>query len=200
MQGPDYNGAVQLLNGIITQLNKDGGLTGSLSRQALAALLTVQAAVQAYGQGQGQQDKLYEAFIKLTDIAVKCSSKGQVSNSTRLLYCCCCCCCLLLLLLLHNLCDDVQFPTADALAAEDHHLLQVSCLSCGSCTAHLLNSEMHACIHTAPVHFKCPSASCGDWSTSCALALLTCRIRPVQSRYSQAASGCVMQSPCCSVL
>lgn len=131
MQGPDYNGAAQLLNGIITQLNKDGGLTVSLSRQALAALLTAQAAVQAYGQGQGQQDILYEAFIKLTDTAVKCSSKGQVSNSTRLLYCCCC-----LLLQLHTLCDDVQPPTADASAAEDISS-KFTCFSCGSCTADL---------------------------------------------------------------
>jgi hypothetical protein len=83
MQRQDDTAAVQLLNGLVTQLSKGDVLSDSFSRHACAALLTVQQAVRLCEAQQAalQSSKLYETFQKLLELVLKRSSKGQVSRT-----------------------------------------------------------------------------------------------------------------------
>lgn len=81
MEKADNTAAVQLLNGLVTQLGKGDVLSDSFSRHACAALLTVQQAVRACDaqQAASQSNKLYETFQKLLDLVLKRCCKPQVS-------------------------------------------------------------------------------------------------------------------------
>lgn len=94
MQAEDTDGALQQLNSLVTQLNKGEALTGSFSRHACAAVLTVQQSVRACGAQAAEpyQMKLHGTFQKLYELVSKRSSQGQVRIGSLKQYCCCWCC------------------------------------------------------------------------------------------------------------
>jgi hypothetical protein len=85
---------MQLFNGLVTQLNQGEALTGSFSRHACAALLTVQQSVRACGAQAADpyQMKLHGTFQKLYELVLKRSSQVQVRVGSLKRHCCCCCC------------------------------------------------------------------------------------------------------------
>jgi hypothetical protein len=91
MQADDTVGAIQLLNGLVTQLNKGDALAGSFSRHACAAVLTVQQSVRASGAQAADpyQTKLQGTFQKLYELVSKRSSQGQVRRGSLKGHCCC---------------------------------------------------------------------------------------------------------------
>jgi hypothetical protein len=76
MAAADASAAVILLNGLITQLDRDAPLSLAFSQHAAAAL---QAAAQALQHGAvGQPSQLRTALTKLVELTCKRLGRGQV--------------------------------------------------------------------------------------------------------------------------